>query len=747
MLLNEAYCEFIGYRREQLIGNSNYDFFPKEEADAFWAEDNRVLETGNPLISEGRFTDAQGGIHFIATRKSLYTDGDGNRFIVGVIREITERKRFEDALQTRDELLENLLNNSPSVIYIKDREGRFLKINRQFENIFGIRDEQIIGHSADKLFPHEIAERFRADDQQVLDAGTAMMFEEIVPQESGPHAYISTKFPLFDPSGALYAIGGISTDITERKHIEDGLRDGEGRFRHITENIQEVFWITSADFQQVHYVSPAYERIWGRTCERLYAHPSDWIEGIHPDDRARIMAEMLERVQRGRKFEVEYRVIGPDGSVRFVEDKGFPVVNGMGQVQRIVGVAADITERRRDEAALRESEARFRQLADSMPQIVWTARPDGYIDYYNQRWFEYTGFAEGYGQPSWEPILHPDDLQRCKDIFFGCIRSGEPFEMDYRFKDRFGGGYRWFMGRALPVRNEEGEIVRWFGTSTDIDDVKRAEKERELLLVNAQEARQEAEAANRAKDEFLAVVSHELRTPLTPILICTHMLKADSNPSQIERAMEMIERNVKLQLRLIEDLLDLNRMEMKKLNLERTEDDVSAILRSSVETMRGGAKQKRITLQLDGADEPLRIYADAGRLQQVFTNVLGNAVKFTPDGGAILVRLANEGDHATVKFQDTGEGIAPEFLPHVFEMFRQQEAGTQRAYPGLGIGLALVKSLVELHGGNIAVKSNGPGPGTEVTVRLPLLSSALGADPIRPQAASRVRSNGHNGAA
>ncbi|MBI2818259.1 MAG: PocR ligand-binding domain-containing protein [Acidobacteria bacterium] len=226
----------------------------------------------------------------------------------------------------------------------------------------------------------------------------------------------------------------------------------------------------------------------------------------------------------------------------------------------------------------------------------------------------------------------------------------------------------------------------------------------------------ELEKAARAKDEFLAVVSHELRTPLTPILVWTHMLKSDNDPSQIPRAMEMINRNVKLQLRLIEDLLDLNRTARSKMNLELAEHDVSAVLRSAVENIQGEANNKHIRLDLVGAGEPLRVQADAGRLQQVFANILINAVKFTPEGGAIQVSVADEDGNAVVKFRDNGQGIAPEFLPHVFEMFRQQEDGMRRSHSGLGIGLALVKSLVELHGGDVKVKSEGLGLGTEVTV-------------------------------
>lgn len=256
-----------------------------------------------------------------------------------------------------------------------------------------------------------------------------------------------------------------------------------------------------------------------------------------------------------------------------------------------------------------------------------------------------------------------------------------------------------------------------------------------------EEAVQQLENAARAKDDFLAVVSHELRTPLTPILMWTHVLNQNSKPSEIPRAMEVIRRNANLQLRLIEDLLDMNRATKGKMNVVLAEEDVSMILRSAVESVRSDAAEKRITLDFAESDKCAMALADAGRLQQVFTNILVNAVKFTPHGGAIRVSLAEVGGGVVVKVRDTGQGIAPEFLPHAFEMFRQQEIGTRRSHSGLGIGLALVKSLVGLHGGNVQVNSEGSGFGTEVVVTLPALAPEVQTQaPDEPALTSRVPS-------
>lgn len=235
-----------------------------------------------------------------------------------------------------------------------------------------------------------------------------------------------------------------------------------------------------------------------------------------------------------------------------------------------------------------------------------------------------------------------------------------------------------------------------------------------------EQAASELGAAVAAKDEFLAVLSHELRTPLTPILGWARMLKLGDDPSRIERAADVIERNALLQSKLVEDLLDLTRVARGRVTLELRISDLSDAVRATVDVYLDEAKRKEVTIDVIEAEEPLLVSADTNRLQQMFRNVMANALKFTPAGGRITVRVARVDDTAVVTIRDTGEGISPEFLPYVFDIFRQQERGTRRRHEGLGIGLALVKRLTELQGGQVAITSLGVGKGSEVAIRLPL---------------------------
>ncbi|UFP95910.1 sensor histidine kinase [Gloeobacter morelensis] len=385
----------------------------------------------------------------------------------------------------------------------------------------------------------------------------------------------------------------------------------------------------------------------------------------------------------------------------------------------------DIAERKRAEQALLASEQNFRFLADTIPQMVWTTRPDGYHDFFNRRWFEYTGMnleqTQGWG---WSHLLHPHDLEKCLHLWKYSLATGEPYDIEYRFRRAADGVYRWQLGRALPLRDPQGNILRWFGTCTDIDDQKRAEQERTHLLERERQARAEAEAANRAKDEFLAMLSHELRTPLNPIIGWTQMLRRGNlTPEMQAKALETIERNGKLQNQLIEDLLDISRIIRGKFSISPKPIALPPVVHSAIEAVRNLADLKEV--RLDCRCEPSalsrQVSADPTRLQQVIWNLLTNAIKFTPKGGRVEVDLAGDSANLYVAVRDNGMGIAPEFLPYMFERFRQADSRSTRKEGGLGLGLFIVRHIVELHGGMVQAESAGEGKGATFTVELPAL--------------------------
>ncbi|MDB9372462.1 hybrid sensor histidine kinase/response regulator [Nodularia sphaerocarpa] len=382
----------------------------------------------------------------------------------------------------------------------------------------------------------------------------------------------------------------------------------------------------------------------------------------------------------------------------------------------------EIAERQRILLVLRHSEQRYRYLAESIPQLVWTADADGNTDYFNTNWCKYTGLemeqSVGFG---WLTALHPDDVETAGQVWLNAVSNGTLYETEYRFQRADDGCYRWHLGRGLPVKDEEGHVVKWFGTCTDIHEQKQILEERAHLLELEQIAREKAETANRIKDEFLAVLSHELRTPLNAILGWSKLLQTRTfDQAKRLQALATIERNAKLQVQLIEDLLDTSRILQGKLQLQITTINLASTILSALDTMRLALETKSIQVTTIFEPNMGMILGDSTRLQQVVWNLLSNAIKFTPNHGKIAVELRQADGYAQVIVSDTGKGINSDFLPYAFDYFQQADSSSIRKFGGLGLGLAIVRNIVEMHGGMVKAESLGEGQGATFTISLPL---------------------------
>ncbi|HEY7508642.1 MAG TPA: ATP-binding protein [Vicinamibacteria bacterium] len=361
-------------------------------------------------------------------------------------------------------------------------------------------------------------------------------------------------------------------------------------------------------------------------------------------------------------------------------------------------------------------------MLDRLPVIAWTAGPDGAWDYVNARWASRTGAsAEQARGRGWVALVHPEDADRCAQAWTEAVRSGQPFEAEARLAVA-GGGHRWHLGRA---QKEAGGDGRWVGTWTDIEDLKRVQGLDEQALKEDQAARAEAEAANRAKDEFLAMISHELRTPLGAILIWSQLLRNEKmDEAGTARALGMIERSTKTLAKLIDDLLDVSRIIAGKLRLDSRPVQLGPVIDAAVEAAQPDAEAKGLRIDRTLPTETVMVSGDPVRLQQVVGNLLSNAIKFTPEGGRLALVVEATATHARITVTDTGAGIPPEFLPFIFERFRQAETASTRRNKGLGLGLAISRHLVELHGGTIEAASAGEGRGSTFTVTVPLVHAS-----------------------
>ncbi len=376
-------------------------------------------------------------------------------------------------------------------------------------------------------------------------------------------------------------------------------------------------------------------------------------------------------------------------------------------------------------AELQNSEARYRLLAEAIPQLVWITNAAGQNEYVNQQFRDYTGLTlEAMLDWRWLSIIHPDDLEKTRRCWLTAVSIGQIYKIEYRFR-RADGVYRWFLGQGIPLKDEQGRVNQWVGTCTDIEPQKQIEQARSQLLKREQAARETAEQANRIKDEFLAVLSHELRSPMNPILGWSKLLRDGRlDADKAAQAVKVIDRNAQIQMQLIDDLLDISRILRGKLSLNITPVDLNAVIANALETVQLSAAAKSIAIQSIPSPLAQIVNGDAGRLQQVIWNLLSNAVKFTPPDGQIEVTLSALGKNAQIQVKDSGKGINPEFLPYIFEHFRQEDGATTRKFGGLGLGLAIARQMVELHGGQIWVESPGEGQGATFTVQIPLASES-----------------------
>ncbi len=414
-------------------------------------------------------------------------------------------------------------------------------------------------------------------------------------------------------------------------------------------------------------------------------------------------------------------------------------------------IASLVFERDRSSLALRESEARFRNMADHAPFMVWVTDPTGCCTYLSESWYDFSGQTPATGLGfGWLDAVHPDDRDNSKNMFLAANKRREAFRLEYRLR-RKDGEYIWAIDAAAPWFGEAGQYQGYVGSVIDISDRKQAEAEREQLLSREQAAREAAESANRIKDEFLAVLSHELRSPLNPILGWSRLLQTGRlDEAKTKQALMTIERNAKLQAELIEDLLDVSRILQGKLSLNINAVNLASTIQAAIETVRLAAEAKSIDLQFTTGDfgsnnEPQNpkskiqnpefiVSGDSTRLQQMVWNLLSNAVKFTPAHGRVEVRLQCVEQQAQITISDSGKGISAQFLPHVFDYFRQADSATTRKFGGLGLGLAIVRYLVELHGGTIRADSPGEELGATFTVSLPLMpaQAAVSQSPVFP---------------
>ena len=447
-----------------------------------------------------------------------------------------------------------------------------------------------------------------------------------------------------------------------------------------------------------------------------------FVARLHPDDRDRVLANINHAIATGEDYDIEFRVVYPNGTIRWALTQGKVFYDQNGQPMRMAGLDLDITERKRIAEALRQSEEFKNRMLDSSPDCIKVLNLDGQLLYMNTGGLcllEIDDIAP-YLNAEWLCFWDGDYRQQAEQAF-AAAASGEVY-LFRGYCPTAKGTPKWWEVIVSPILDASGLVERVLAISRDITDRQQAEIERDRLFEQEQAARAEAERANRIKDEFLTVLSHELRSPLNPILGWAKLLQTRNfDPAKTAEALATIERNAKLQAKLIDDLLDIAKVLRGKLSIDTAPVNLTFIIESAIDTVRAAAVAKSILIHPVLPKIGL-VSGDVARLQQVVWNLLSNAIKFTPNYGQVDIRLEQIDNQAQITVSDAGKGINPDFLPYIFESFRQEDASTTRKYGGLGLGLTIVRQLVEAHGGTIVADSPGKGLGATFTVQLPLLN-------------------------
>jgi len=668
--------------------------------------------------------------------------------IVGITVDITERKLAALALELSETRLQIAACALPGFVYDWNCASGKMVRTSGLEEMLGFQGAEIspVSRWWEELIHPE--DRAQARPARVSRAAAAdsevesISCEYRVRHKNGNYVWIWDHCMLVrDRSGVVTRVVGTVLDITERKEAAARLAASEHRFKAALLATTGIFWTFAPD-GRARGEQTSWSAFTGQSTDDL--QEMGWLEAIHPEDAALTLEAWRRALAANDELITVHRVRRRDGEFRTFSVHAVPVTDERGEVAEWVGSHTDITEQRAAEERVRDSVRRLELAMDAASIGMWDWDLDTDRMAWTRQAYLITGVAEvdfgGRAEEFFGRLL-PADLDHAANFRREAAHPGSMQETELQIR-RPDGSLRWIQNRATLIADAAGRPNRIVGTLRDITRRRELEAEREALLNAERAARGDLVAASQAKDEFLATISHELRTPLNAILGWTTLLQRPRvDASTMGDGLKVIERNARAQTQLLGDLLDANQLMSGKLSLTFEPMDLNEAVRATLDSMRVSIAARKVRIEAQVGQAPLAVMGDSVRLQQVISNLLSNAIKFTPQDGVISVATGIDADLAWCEVRDNGEGIAAEFLPHIFEKFRQADSGNARRFAGLGLGLAITKQLVESHGGSISVHSEGRGKGARFRVRLPRLSVQNKAEPVASEPAQPSRND------
>ena len=829
---NQRWYDYTTVTYEQAQGNEWIECLHPDDRQRILDAWQTSIQTGAPYEVEQRLRNGiNGDYRWFLARSVPFKDARGQTVKwFGTSTDIHDRKRAQQQLKEcrenrrvlaeSEENLRVLAETVPQMVWTARPDGAVEYWNQRWYDYSGSSPEQSLGYGWSQFLHPDDYEHTLTVWRHALTTGEAYEIEyRLKNGNTGAYRWFLTRgAPVRDETGQVIKWFGTCTDIHDKKQVEDEIRV-------LVDAIPQFVWIMHPD-GSAEYANQRWCDYTGMTSQQYQGY--GWLQAIHPDDQQRVLAGWQSAVQADRPYEAEQRLRnGTTGEYRWFLARGAPFKDAQGTVLKWFGTTTDIDEQKQAEQRIKTSEVNWRVLAETVPQLVWTTRSDGQTEYVNQRWRDYTGLTlEHVQSDKWAHLqfIHPDDCEGTRAFWQHALDTGDMYEREERLRNSQTGAYRWFLTRGVPVRDEAGQILKWFGTCTDIEDQKRIEEalrqsqERASVLMNSNiiginiiegeqivdandtflcmtgytredlsegrmnwkhmtppeylahtlQAHQELatlqsltpyekeyvckdggrlpvlvggvvlehhphqaigfvldnsarKELEQRKDNFISMASHELRNPLTALKLQTTLLhrQLDRQGFQVP-ALSRMETQINTATRLVEELLDVSKIQADKLEYRQEMVDLDALLREIADTMRHTHPSHRILVY---SAVEVSLIGDRDRLGQVFTNLISNAIKYSPGAETVEMDLSTSEDVVTVRVRDHGLGIPREQRNKIFDRFYRVTDPKQKTIPGLGMGLYIVAEIVKHHGGTIAVDSD-VGNGSTFTVTLPTRGEA-----------------------
>jgi len=668
---------------------------PREREEEIWS----FLKKGEDRNIEIKWRKKDGTPIWIQLNVKTIKDKAGKiLYYLGFVTDIDKKKKTEDELKKQEESYKTLIDSSKDAIYVLQNE-KLVLVNPAWERLFGYSLAEVSEPSF-KLIniispEHHVLYTARMNKRKK---------EEFIPStyelcgltKSGDKIELEVSVSDIQWKGKP-ALQGIYRNITERKNSEKALKDSEERFRQLAENIRDIFFVTDLDNTKVFYISPVVEEVFGHKPKEFYDNPHKWFDVIHPEDKQPVMY-LTEQITKTGIYDYEHRIIKPDGNIRWIRLRAFPIKDKDNNIYRVASVAEDITDRKYWE----EEITKLSKAVSQSPVIIMITDVNGNLEYVNPKFTQVTGykFEEVIGKnPRFlrGGYRSEEEYKKLWDI----VLSGKEWQGEFLNKKKNGDLY-WVSSSISPIIDDQGKATHFIAIAEDITD--RKFNEGQLIL-----AKESAEKSDRLKSEFLAQMSHEIRTPLNNILTYTSLLQEeleDKLPDGLESTFYVIRSSAQRLIRTIDLILNLSKVQTGNFetNFEKVDLDKD-ILVDIVLEFYSRVKEKGLEINYENLDVNEPIFGDHYSIGQIFVNLVDNAIKYT-NSGNIKIKLYQNGiDKICVDVTDTGIGISENFLPSIFEPFTQEYYSSTRDYEGTGLGLALVQKYAELNNASIEIKS------------------------------------------